>query len=219
MKGSSLNVIQLNKTINGNHVLNNISFSVEKGTTCGFIGRNASGKSMLFKVVCGIIRKDSGTISVFGRENNKGDFIEDTGVLIEQPGFLPRYSGFKNLLLLSQINKKVDENHIIKVMEEVGLEPADHRPFQKYSLGMRQKLGIAQAIMEKPAIIILDEPMNNLDQESIGNIRRIIMRLKKQGATILLSSHIEDDIKMLCDKVYTITNGKILDETEKGYAI
>ena len=167
-------------------VLDNVSLQVKKGTICGIIGRNGSGKTVLFKCICGLLQINEGSILVDKKE---------IGAIIEEPGFLKQYSGKQNLRLLASMSGK--ENIDI---EKVG----------KYSMGMRQRLGIAQAIMENQSILILDEPMNGLDNKGVDEIRKLILDLKKEGRSIILASHNREDIQILCDQVYEMDNGKII---------
>lgn len=198
------------KEIKGTTILDNINIKIKKGDIYGFIGRNGSGKSMLFKAICGLIKATSGFVKVNGKVIGKEvDFPEDIGILIENPGFLEHISGFDNLKYLASIQNKINDEDIKKALEIVDLDLNDRRVVKKYSLGMKQRLGIAQAIMEKPSLIILDEPMNGLDKQGVEDIRNLIFDLKKKGVTILLASHNSEDIKFLCDKVYEIDRGRI----------
>lgn len=191
-------------------VLDHVTLKVEKGTICGLVGRNGSGKTVLMKVICGFILPDSGEVVVDGKKIGKDcDFPKDTGVIIENPGFSQYISGAKNLKNLASINKKISNNEITKVMELVGLDAQDKKWVSKYSLGMRQRLGIAQAIMEGQSILILDEPMNGLDQEGVEDMRKLFLELREQGKTILLASHSKEDIAALCDEVYEMEHGVI----------
>lgn len=191
-------------------VLDHVDLKVERGTICGLVGRNGSGKTVLMKVVCGFILPDSGEVTVDGKKIGKDcDFPKNTGVIIENPGFSQYISGAKNLQNLASINKKISKDEIDKVMELVGLNPKDKKWVSKYSLGMRQRLGIAQAIMEGQEILILDEPMNGLDQEGIADMRKLFLKLKSEGKTILLASHSKEDIAMLCDEVYEMEHGQM----------
>ena len=140
-----------------------------------------------------------------------GAFPADIGILIERPGYMPQYSAYKNLHLLAEIKNRIGDSEIRALMEELGLEPNDNRPVRKYSLGMKQKVGIVQAIMEHPSLILLDEPTNNLDQESILILREILLRLRRQGSTIMLCSHNAEDISAICDNAYTMSNGRLID--------
>ena len=183
-------------------VLDNVSLEIEKGKIYGLVGRNGSGKTVLMKCICGLIKPTSGEVKVAGKTVGKDvDIPEDIGVIIETPGFIPNYSGFKNLKLLASVRNKISNEEIRKSMEIVGLEPKSRKHVGKYSLGMRQKLGIAQAIMEKPKILILDEPMNGLDNESVAVVRKILKEQAENGATIILASHNREDIEVLCDIV------------------
>lgn len=191
-------------------VLDHVDLKVERGTICGLVGRNGSGKTVLMKVVCGFILPDSGEVTVDGKKIGKDcDFPENTGVIIENPGFSQYISGAKNLQNLASINKKISKKEIEQVMELVGLNAQDRKWVSKYSLGMRQRLGIAQAIMEGQDILILDEPMNGLDQEGIADMRKLFLKLKAEGKTILLASHSTEDIAALCDEVYEIEHGQM----------
>ena len=195
------------KQIKDRIILNNISFEANAGETCAIVGRNASGKSMFLKAMCGLINVDAGTIHVFGDDIRSGKFPRNTGILIEHPGFLPQYSGYKNLKLLAEIQNTVTLTRISEVMELVGLARSDSRPYRKYSLGMRHKLGLAQALMENPKLLILDEPMNNLDAESMKHMREVLRGLAKEGVTMIIATHMLEDVQMLCNVTYSINNG------------
>lgn len=194
----------------GQVILDNISIEVHQGDACGFVGQNGSGKSMLLKTICGFVKPDKGRVLVDGKEIGKElDFIPDTGVVFDSAGFLPGLSGYKNLLYLAQIKNKIGKKEILEVMDYVGLGGEEKKKVKHYSLGMKQKLAFASAIMEGPSILILDEPFNGLDKASCEKLRGMLLNLKKQKKTILLSSHIADDIHTICDYVYEIDNGKI----------
>lgn len=200
------------KILKRKHVLDEVYLRVPEGSITGIIGRNGSGKSMLFKAISGLMPVNTGQISVMGRIVGKnGAFPADIGILIERPGYMPQYSAYKNLQLLAEIKKRIRDDEIKALMEEIGLDPNDNRPVRKYSLGMKQKIGITQAIMEHPYLILLDEPTNNLDQESILILREILLRLRRQGSTIMLCSHNMEDISAICDNVYTMDNGRLND--------
>lgn len=203
---------ELSKEIKGNKILNNINLNLEEKKIYGLIGRNGSGKSVLFKSISGLIRPTEGTIKVFDDTITSGKFPKHFGVLLDTPGFLPHYSGFKNLKLLASINHLISDEEIKQAITIVGLNPEDTKPVKKYSLGMKQRLGIAQAIMEKPKLLILDEPMNGLDEEGVKDIRALILQLKEKGVTVFLSSHNSEDIQILCDQVFKISNGAIIEE-------
>lgn len=194
-------------------VLDNVSLEIEKGKIYGLVGRNGSGKTVLMKCICGLIKPTSGEVKVAGKTVGKDvDIPEDIGVIIETPGFIPNYSGFKNLKLLASVRNKISNEEIRKSMEIVGLEPKSRKHVGKYSLGMRQKLGIAQAIMEKPKILILDEPMNGLDNQGVADMRKLFLKLKEQWRTMLVASHNREDIDVLCDEVYEMDHGILTTE-------
>lgn len=209
------NVIEIknmSKSFKGNKVLNDINISIEKGSVCGFVGLNGSGKTLLMKVIAGFLKPDCGTVLVQGKEVGKEvDFPEDIGVIIETPSFMPYISGYKNLYDLYSIKGIPGKEKIRKTMQLVGLNPDDKKLVSKYSLGMRQRLGIAQAIMEEQSLLILDEPMNGLDKKGVEEMRSLFLRLKEAGKTIVIASHIQADIDYLCDKVYELDNGNIID--------
>lgn len=206
-----IELINLSKSFKQQELFNSICLSLEKGKAYGFIGCNGSGKSILFKIISGLMSPDSGEIKFCGKTLGKEiDFPQDTGILIETPQFLEDYSGIKNLQYLAAINNKITKQTIKSTLERVGLDPDNRQPVKKYSLGMKQKLGIAQAIMEDPILLILDEPFNGLDKTSVENIRSLLLELKAKGVTILLTSHIQQDIMLICDEVYEF-NDKRLD--------
>ena len=192
-------------------VLKNVSISFEKGKIHGIVGRNGSGKTVLFKCICGLMHPEEGVILVNGKRVGRDvDMPEDIGAIIEAPGFLPNYSGYKNLRCLANIRRKIGKEEILSVLKTVGLDPESRKHVGKYSLGMRQRLGIAQAIMEDPEILILDEPMNGLDNAGVQDIRALLLELKAQGKTILLASHNHEDIAALCDTVHEMDGGVLL---------
>ncbi|MDY4079523.1 MAG: ATP-binding cassette domain-containing protein [Clostridium sp.] len=191
-------------------ILDKINVNFEKGKIHGLIGRNGSGKTMLMKCICGFVKVTSGQVIVDNKIVGKDcDFPDNIGVIIETPGFIPYYSGFRNLKLLAKINNKITDYDIKKSMESVGLNPNLKRAVGKYSLGMRQRLGLGQAIMENPQILILDEPMNGLDKEGVEDMRKYLIELRNQGKTIILASHSSEDISVLCDTVNEMDKGKI----------
>lgn len=203
-----ISVESVSLTIRNAQILCNVSAQFEEGNIHGIVGRNGSGKTMLMKCICGFISPTSGHIVVDGNQVGKDvDFPPDLGLLIEAPGFVPYYSGLKNLTLLAAINKRVSKKQLNACMEQLGLGNAKHKRVSKYSMGMRQRLGIAQAIMENPKLLILDEPLNGLDEQGVGEIRELLLDLKRRGTTILLSSHNAEDIHLLCDSVYKMANG------------
>ena len=189
-------------------VLKDVSRSFERGRIHGIVGNNGSGKTVLMKCICGFLIPDSGSITVNGeRVSVDVDFPRDMGLIIETPGFLPNVTGMKNLEILASLNKKIGLREIAASMRAVSLDPSMNKPVGKYSLGMRQRLGIAQAIMENPSLLILDEPLNGLDKHGVREMRQLIKGLKEQGKTILLASHNQGDIDELCDTVCEMDNG------------
>lgn len=191
-------------------ILKDINAEFSDGKIYGIIGRNGSGKTMLMKCICGFIKPTEGEITVAGKKIGADcDFPESIGVIIETPEFIPYYSGFKNLKLLADIRHKITEDDIRKSMELVGLDPKLKKSVKKYSLGMRQRLGLAQAVMENPDLLILDEPMNGLDKDGVGDMRRYLLNLKERGKTILIASHSAEDIDVLCDTVVEMDKGQM----------
>lgn len=191
-------------------ILRNINVEFERGKIHGIIGRNGSGKTMLMKCICGFIRPTEGEITVAGKRIGADcDFPESVGVIIETPEFIPYYTGFKNLKLLADIRHKISDEDIRRSIELVGLDPKLKKSVRKYSLGMRQRLGLAQAIMEDPDLLILDEPMNGLDKDGVGEMRKYLLDLKSQGKTILIASHSAEDIDVLCDSVVEMDKGRM----------
>ena len=207
-KEAMISIENLNKQFKNQLVLNNINVKFSNGHIYGIIGRNGSGKTVLLKCICGFLKPTTGVISVNHEIVGKDiDFPENLGFIIETPGFLLNYSGYKNLKYLASIRKKIDGNEIKESMSLVGLDSADKKHVGKYSLGMRQRLGIAQAIMEKPDILVLDEPMNALDKNGVEEMRRLFLKMKSEGKLILLTSHNREDIEILCDEVYEMEEG------------
>ena len=205
-----IRICNVQKRFKQETVIDNVSLEIEKGAICGFVGPNGSGKTMLFKMVAGIIRPDAGQIFVDHKEIGKEiDFPAKMGLMIETPGFLKQYNGFQNLKYLARIRNQISDQEIREAMEEFGLKPDDRKRVGKYSLGMKQRLGIVQAIMEKPELLILDEPMNSLDEANVEILRRKLKELSSGGVTVLLSSHHKEDIELLCEKVYEMKDGKI----------
>lgn len=206
-----IDVKNVNVTIGKNRILQDISVHFEKGKIHGLIGRNGSGKTVLMKCICGFMKPTSGAVFVEGKQIGKDvDFVPNAGVIIETPGFVPFYSGYKNLHILAELNHRIGREEIEEAMRTVGLDPGLKRHVKKYSLGMRQRLGIAQAIMEKPQLLILDEPFNGLDKEGVEQMRTYFLKLKEEGVTILLTSHTSEDIKLLCDTVTEMEKGRKL---------
>ena len=192
-------------------LLDHVSYQCEQGKIHGIVGRNGSGKTLLMKCICGFIRPNEGHIYVRDKEIGKDiDFTPDTGIIIETPGFIPYYSGYRNLKVLAAINNRISRKDIENAMYQVGLDPTMKKRVATYSLGMRQRLGIAQAIMEDPSLIILDEPFNGLDKHGAEEMREYFLSLKKKGKTILLTSHNTEDIEYLCDTVVEMDHGKFI---------
>ena len=203
-----IEVKALNLTLQRTQILKNINVCFEKNKIHGLIGRNGSGKTMLMKCICGFVRPTSGSVTVDGKIIGKDiDFPESLGLIIETPGFIPYYSGYRNLKLLAGLRKKIDKEKIRETIRLVGLDPDLKRHVRKYSLGMRQRLGLAQAIMEDPELLVLDEPMNGLDKDGVRDMRKYLLDLKEKGKTILIASHSAEDIAVLCDKTYEMERG------------
>lgn len=205
------NIIEIKKLVKkfgDTTVLNNINVSFSSGNVHGLIGRNGSGKTMLLKCICGMIPTSSGSIKVSGKLIGKDiDIPDNIGVIIETPGFLPEYNAYNNLRFLADIHGGITKDEIENAIKQVGLDPKDKKRVGKYSLGMRQRLGLAQAIMENPEILILDEPMNGLDKDGVSDMRNYLLQLKRQGKTIIIASHSAEDIEILCDTVSEMDKG------------
>ena len=189
-------------------ILKDIQLELESGMIYGLQGPNGGGKTMLMRLIAGLIRPNRGTVFVDGKELGKElDFPPSVGLLIENPGFLPNYTGFKNLELLAQLQGRADTEQIRQTLTEVGLNPDDPRKYRKYSLGMKQRLGIASALMEKPDLILLDEPTNALDEEGVEQICRLIRRERDRGALIIMSCHDAKILESLADQIITVVDG------------
>lgn len=209
----------VSKSFNRMPVVKAADFTIEKGEICGFIGRNGSGKTVIFRLMTGLLLPDSGTVLVNDENySGRGSFFPSLGVMIETPGFIPHYSGLKNLKILNSMSHNpVPKNEIKALMTRLGLDPKNPRPVRTYSLGMRQKLGIIQSVMNKPELLVLDEPMNSLDTESVNEIRKLFSELNAQGTTIVIASHIAEDIETLCTRIFRIENGEVSElEREKS---
>ncbi len=207
---SIIKVDKVIKKFGSDIALSNVSIEFERGKIYGIIGRNGSGKTVLFKTIIGFLKPTSGRVIVDGKEIGKDtDFADNLGIIIETPGFLSSYSGYKNLEYLASIKNIIGKKEIKESMERVGLDPSSKKKVGEYSLGMRQRLGIAQAIMENPDILILDEPMNGLDNQGVEDVREILLNLKDEGKSIILASHNKEDIEVLCDEVYEMDHGKL----------
>lgn len=203
-----VDIKNVTKQYGANTVLKHVSLTCETGKIYGLIGRNGSGKTVLLKCVCGLVIPTSGEIRVWGQSVGKDvDFPENIGFIIESPGFLLQESGLSNLKHLASIRGKIGIDEIRKSMDTVGLDPNLKLHVGKYSMGMRQRLGIAQAIMEKPKLLVLDEPMNGLDNQGVEHMHSVLLSLKEEGVTIVLASHFKEDIAYLCDEVYQMDAG------------
>lgn len=192
------------------NVLSEITLHFTGRVIYGLVGPNGCGKTTLMRCICGFTRPSSGTVTVLGKRIGKDcDFAPSTGIIIETPGFLPHENARRNLTMLAGISGKASRERVDEVLRLVGLEPEEKKPVGKYSLGMRQRLAIAQAILEDPQILILDEPFNGLDQDGITNIHALLQTLKEQGKCILLASHSATDIAQACDVIYAFHQGRL----------
>lgn len=202
---------------NKKQILTHISLELERGKIYGLVGNNGSGKTMLMKCICGFVKPSSGVVvadnKVVGKDT---DYLPDAGIIIETPGFIPYYSGFQNLKVLAGIRNKIKTEDIKSALDQVGLDAELKLPVKKYSLGMRQRLGLAQAMMENPSVLVLDEPMNGLDKHGVEEVRQLLLSLRKQGKLLVIASHNGEDIRILCDEVYELDNGKIIAAKSNG---
>ncbi|EJS50629.1 multidrug ABC transporter ATP-binding protein [Bacillus cereus] len=211
MKNNYLYLHNVNKIIKNRTVLENINLTLERGKIYGFKGDNGSGKTMLFRMISGLILPTSGDVYIDNMKLHETiSFPPSIGLLIEYPAFLPQYTGFKNLQILAKIKNIIKETEIKETLEKVGLDPNDKRKFSKYSLGMKQRLGLAQALMEDPDLILLDEPTNALDSKGIEDIRKILEIEREKGKLILIASHDKEELQYLADEIFTIEKGKII---------
>ena len=211
METKTNNAIELHglkKVFGQDTVLRGIDRDFERGKIHGVVGNNGSGKTVMFKCICGFLQPTEGYVLVDGKRIGRDvDFPEDIGLIIETPGFLPQLSGIRNLEILASLKRKISLRQAADAMRRVGLDPLSPKPVGKYSLGMRQRLGIAQAIMEEPSLLILDEPMNGLDKHGVAEMRELFRSLAVDGRTILLASHNAADIEALCDTVCEMDAG------------
>ena len=206
-----LTATDVTKVIKGKTVLSHINLSLNSGYVYGFVGPNASGKTMLFRVLSGLISATTGIVSLNGKILKKAfPVLPNLGILLENVSLYPELTGYENLDYLAKFNHKIDKAGIIEALQRVGLDPADKRKYGKYSLGMKQRLALAQAVMERPGILMLDEPTNALDQDSVKLIRGLIESEKDRGAIVLLASHNKEDIQLLCDHTFTMDGGAIV---------
>ena len=198
------------KKVKGADLLSDISLTMESGNIYGFVGDNGAGKTVLFKILLGLKKKTSGSITINGAELN--DLLQDVGFVIERPEYIPYYNAFKNLAVIAAYHKKADHARIREVLTMFGLDPEDKKTVGKYSLGMKQKLALAMAFLEDPAVLILDEPLSALDESSVSHAREKILEAKAQGKLIVVASHYKEDIQSLCDVVYKMKAGRIVAE-------
>ena len=198
------------KIIKKKTILDSINLTFEGGRIYGLRGINGSGKTMLIRAICGLIYPSNGEVIINDEVIGKDiSFPKSVGALIEGPAFLPNYTGMDNLKLIASVKKVANENDLSNVLKDVGLDPSDNRPFRKYSLGMKQKLGIAAALMERPQLIILDEPFNALDDVSIEKTKKLILREKERGSIVILACHDISALQSLSDEIIHIAEGKI----------
>ena len=212
----------VSKNFKSKELYRNVDLIINEGECIGFVGENGAGKSVLFQLMTGLLPVDEGEVWIKNKKLGTGgmDFSEGVGILINEPGYIEYYSGLKNLQMLAGIQNKVTTEHIKETMKLVGLNPEDKTPVKKYSMGMKQKLGIAQAIMENQSIVILDEPYNALDFQTNKDITKLLLLLKEQGKTILMTSHQHEYLEKLCDKIYCIDSKHIIefsDDLKKKY--
>lgn len=200
----------VSKRFGQRQVLSDVNLVVPAGHIYGISGPNGTGKSILLRIISGLVYADAGEVIVFGeRIGREAEFPRNTGALIDGPGFLPHYSGSRNLQLLAMIRNQITREEIAATLRKVGLDPDDSRPVKTYSTGMRQRLGIAQALMEKPKLLLLDEPTNGLDLDGIHDTHRLLKEMKANGVTILLTSHSREEIRELCDAAFSMDKGHL----------
>ena len=200
------------KTMKGTQVLKGVNLTVEQGNIVGIRGINGSGKTMVLRAIAGLIRVD-GSVEIGGKKMEPGECPKDIGVLVEMPGFLPEFTGKKNLQLLGMLQEGVTEEDIDEAMNAVGLDPKDRRHYKKYSLGMKERLGIAQAILKKPKLILLDEPTNGIDSDGIQMLEELLWRLKEEGSTIVVTSHDRDFLDAVTSQCYEMKEGSLRRES------
>ena len=208
---TDIKIENVSKKIKSNMILKNIDMELTSGHIYGFRGKNGCGKTMLMRCICGLIIPTEGKIIINGKELHKDIKIpESIGALIENPAFLPQYTGFKNLKMLASLKGKVSDEEVKLAIKRAGLDPDDKRTYKKYSLGMKQKLGIANAIMGEPDIIVLDEPINALDEISVENVKKVFLELKEKGKLIIAACHDREELEYLCDIIYELKDGEIV---------
>ena len=215
---SEIKIEDLSKSIKGALILDKVSITLTSGKIYGLRGKNGSGKTMLMRAMAGLLIPDSGSVIINGKTLHKDiSFPESIGILIENPSFLPQYTGFKNLKLLAGLTGNISDDEIRTALDRVGLDPEDKRTYRKYSLGMKQKLGIANAIMGEPDIIILDEPINALDEESVKKIKKVLLEIRDKDKLIIIACHDREELEYLSDIIYEIKDGSIVDRKELTY--
>ncbi len=215
---SEIKIEDLSKSIKGALILDKVSITLTSGKIYGLRGKNGSGKTMLMRAMSGLLIPDTGSVIINGKTLHKDiSFPESIGILIENPSFLPQYTGFKNLKLLAGLTGNISDDEIRTALERVGLDPEDKRIYRKYSLGMKQKLGIANAIMGEPDIIILDEPINALDEESVKKIKKVLLEIRDKDKLIIIACHDREELEYLSDIIYEIKDGSIVDRKELTY--
>lgn len=208
---TDIKIENVSKKIKSNMILKNIDMELTSGHIYGFRGKNGCGKTMLMRCICGLIIPTAGKIIINGKELHKDIKIpESIGALIENPAFLPQYTGFKNLKMLASLKGKINDEEVKLAIKRAGLDPNDKRTYKKYSLGMKQKLGIANAIMGEPDIIVLDEPINALDEISVENVKKVFLELKEKGKLIIAACHDREELEYLCDIIYELKDGEIV---------
>lgn len=211
-----IELLNLSKSFKDKKLYSNVNLTVDKGEAIGIVGSNGSGKSVLFKIMTGLENADSGDIIINGQKIGVDcDFPREVGIMVDSPGYIEYYSGYKNLILLSEIQGIISSSDVMDVMNLVGLDPDDKKPVRTYSTGMKQKLGIAQAIMENQKIILLDEPFNALDFKTNQEIVKVLRRLKADGKTIIMTSHQHEYLEKICDKLYVIENFELVPFTDE----
>lgn len=208
---TEIEIVDLCKKIKGNVVLEDIHMKLESGNIYGFRGQNGCGKTMLMRCICGLVIPTSGRVVINGEELHKDIKIpKSIGALIENPPFLPQYTGYQNLKMLASLTGNIKDDEIILALKRVGLDPDDKRSYKKYSLGMKQKLGIANAIMGEPDIIVLDEPINALDEESVENVKKVLLELQEKDKLIVIACHDREELEYLCHVIYEIRSGRVV---------
>lgn len=198
------------KSIHKNQILSDVNLELKSGTIYGFIGQNGSGKTMLFRIMAGLVKPTEGYLKYYINNVERNVDMVSKGVMIENAELYPELTAYENLDCLASVNKKITKKEIKEILYRFGFDPKEHKKYNKYSLGMRQRLVFAQAVMEKPDVILLDEPTNALDEESINLIRNMIKKERERGAIVCVASHNKEDISILCDEIFSIHNHKVI---------